>query len=66
MSARLVKMHYVLDDDTESRLQTAMSDMALSGCAYNKILKVARTIADLADSDDIKIEPFLPPHLASS
>jgi magnesium chelatase family protein len=42
-------------------LKTAMTKMQLSARAYDRILKVARTAADLAGSEDIKIE-----HLAEA
>ena len=42
-------------------LRIAMQRLSLSARAYNRILKVARTIADLAGSDDIRTE-----HLAEA
>jgi magnesium chelatase family protein len=56
MSARQVKKHCVLGADAEDLLKRAMEQFALSARAYTKILKLARTIADLADADDIRTE----------
>lgn len=53
MGSREIKQHCALDDAARSMLQFAMSDMNLSARAYDRILKVARTIADLEDRPDI-------------
>jgi magnesium chelatase family protein len=45
----------------QSLMRAAMSQMNLSARAYHRILKLARTIADLAGSDEIQS-----PHLAES
>ncbi|MEW6029006.1 MAG: YifB family Mg chelatase-like AAA ATPase [Chloroflexota bacterium] len=43
-----------LDEVGESLVRTAMSQMQLSARAYHRVLKLARTIADLAGSEDIQ------------
>lgn len=45
-----------LDDQSLELLRAAVTQMHLSARAYNRILKLSRTIADLAKSDDIKME----------
>jgi len=47
------KAYCALDDATLDLLKMAMTDMNLSARAYDRILKVARTIADLAGSEAI-------------
>jgi magnesium chelatase family protein len=43
-----------LQDDGQSLMRAAASQMNLSACAYRRILKRARTIADLARSEEIQ------------
>jgi magnesium chelatase family protein len=45
-----------INDESQSLLKTAIERFGLSARAYDKVLKVARTIADLAGVEDIKIE----------
>lgn len=61
MSSKMLKEICVINQTGQSLLKTAMEKLNLSARAYDRILKVARTIADLAASDDIK-----PEHLAEA
>ncbi|HXJ56232.1 MAG TPA: hypothetical protein VNU68_06160 [Verrucomicrobiae bacterium] len=45
-----------MSESTLDLLRIAMADMNLSARAYDRILKVSRTIADLADAKDISAE----------
>jgi len=45
-----------IDSDGEGLLKMAMTKLGLSARAYNRILKIARTIADLGASDEIRPE----------
>jgi magnesium chelatase family protein len=56
-----VRVYCRLDATGKSLLKAAMSQLQLSARAYHRILKLARTIADLAGSDAIQ-----PPHLAEA
>ncbi|MDB6018721.1 MAG: ATP-binding protein, partial [Pedosphaera sp.] len=53
MGSRELKAYCAIDDATLELLKFAMSDMNLSARAYDRILKVARTIADLAGAESI-------------
>jgi len=53
MGTRELKAYCALDESTMELVKFAMSDLKLSARAYDRILKVARTIADLAGSEII-------------
>jgi len=53
MGPRELKEFCTLDEGTKELLKSAMADLNLSARAYDRILKVARTIADLASSEKI-------------
>jgi len=59
--SQLVKEICKIDEAGKVLLKAAMEKKGLSARAYDRILKVARTIADLAGSENIKIE-----HLAEA
>jgi magnesium chelatase family protein len=56
MGARELKQFVPLDEMTLQMLKNAMTELNLSARAYDRILKVARTIADLAGSDAVTHE----------
>ena len=56
MSHKQVRKFCVLGKEENELLKMAMSELNFSARAYDKILKVSRTIADLAGSEDIKTE----------
>lgn len=53
MTPKLVREYCVLDMQGDKLLAYSMDKLGLSARAYDRILKVARTIADLADADNI-------------
>lgn len=53
MGQRELKAHCAIDETTVDLLKNAMQDLNLSARAYDRILKVARTIADLAQSQSV-------------
>ena len=61
MPSNMVKQVCQLDSACQTLLKTAMEKLNLSARAYDRILKVSRTIADLGGKDNITIE-----HLAEA
>ncbi len=61
MSSKLIREFCVLDEISLQLLKTAMERLNLSARAYDRILKVARTIADLEASELLK-----PTHIAEA
>ncbi len=59
MSHAQLKEHCRLDDRGNELLKNAMTDLNFSARAYDRIMKVARTIADLAGSDAIAPDHLL-------
>ncbi len=53
MPARAIRKHCALDETGERTLEMAMRRLSLSARAHDRILKVARTVADLDGSDSI-------------
>lgn len=61
MESNLIRKHCEIDKAGSLLLKNAMNKLNLSARAYDRILKVSRTIADLAGSESIKME-----HLAEA
>lgn len=61
MSPNMVRKICEIDENGKALIKQAMEKLGLSARAYDRILKVARTIADLANSQQIEIE-----HLAEA
>lgn len=56
MNTKLTKKYCLLTPEARELLKMAMNELGLSARAYDKILKVSRTIADLAESEIIQAE----------
>jgi len=56
MTTRHLKTHCKLNADSQELIRIAMTELNLSARAYDRILKISRTIADLDDRIDITSE----------
>lgn len=56
MNSRLIRQYCKLNDETKKILSHAINKFQMSARAYDRILRVARTIADLAGSETIERE----------
>lgn len=56
VGAKQLKAHCALDEAGEGMMRMAMTELNLSARAYDRILKVSRTIADLAGAEHIQAE----------
>lgn len=55
MNTRQIKQFCILDEECKKFIQDALEKMHLSARGYDKIVKVARTIADLEESEKITL-----------
>ena len=56
MTTRYLKQYCKLNHDSQELIRVAMSELNLSARAYDRILKVSRTIADLDGKTEISVE----------
>ncbi len=61
MSSRQIRQFCSITDDTKSLLRSAITQLNMSARAYDRILKLSRTIADLAGDEQIQL-----PHVAEA
>ena len=54
MTSRQLRKHCALEDEGKALLKNAMDDLGLSARAHDRILRMARTIADLEGSEPIR------------
>jgi len=56
MSSRHIKSHCQIDEASRRLLESAIDKLGLSARAFNRILKIARTIADLEGTPEIQVD----------
>ena len=55
LTPSLIEKYCKIDDKSKELLEKAFKNLGLSARGYNKILKIARTIADLEEKEKIEI-----------
>ena len=61
LNSKLIKKYCKIDDTTKQFLKNAINSFNLSARAFDRILKISRTIADLDEKEDIEV-----PHIAQA
>ena len=61
MGTKDIKRYCVVKEEADKLLESAIDKLGLSARAYSRVLKVSRTIADLAGSEEIQ-----PAHIAEA
>jgi len=61
MGAKDIKRYCAVREEADKLLESAINKLGLSARAYSRVLKVSRTIADLAGSEEIQ-----PAHIAEA
>ncbi len=61
MESKEIKIYCHLDEETQKFMERIVDQYGLSGRSYHRLLKLSRTIADLDESENIKL-----PHLAEA
>jgi magnesium chelatase family protein len=56
MGSRHIRTHCAIGNEPQRLLETAVDKLGMSARAYNRILKIARTLADLAGADTIGVD----------
>ena len=61
MTSRQIRQFCRLSDECQELIKNSVNELGLSARAHDKVLRVARTMADLDESD-----PILPQHVAEA
>jgi magnesium chelatase family protein len=56
MSSRHIRTHCKIDDASRRLLESAIDKLGLSARAFNRVLKIARTIADLEGEQSVQVD----------